>query len=347
MTDIASEVGCSLMTVSRALRGAPRVADSTRQHIIATAIKLGYRPDPEVSRLMGHLRLNRTAQPETIAWITSESTRDGWQDSPAYTELYTGAQAHAHSIGFQLQPYWLKEKNMTAKRLGSILRNRGIRGVIVGPQPQSCTVIPNLGWEHFAAATCGFSLQEPRLHRACSQQYQALSLAWDELRKRGYRRIGFALSVESNLRTEGMWLSSFLARQSTPSPTRFDIIPPLVLEQWDDRRFLAWFHQHRPDALIGWSDAAELLRKNGIPIPQTCAYALINTAGLASPAAGVNHHMDALGAAAVDLVAEQLHHHRYGLPAIPKIVMVECSWSDGPDVPRRLEHKPGRRRTGK
>lgn len=332
MTDIAYATGYSLMTVSRALRGAPRIADSTRKHIVDTAISLGYRPDPEVSRLMAHLRLNRASSPESIAWITSDPTYDGWKNSPAYTELYSGALAHAQQIGFQLHPYWIKEKNMNAPRLGSILRSRGIRGVIIAPQPIACSAIPDLGWEHFAAATCGFSLQQPRLHRACSQQYQAVGLAWDNLSKLGYRRIGFALSVESNRRTEGMWLASFLARQSTTPPPR-STIPPLVLEHWDNKCFLDWFHKYSPDVIIGWDDAADLLRANGIRIPQDCAYAQINIAGMQPPKAGVNHHMDALGAAAVDLVAEQLRHHRYGLPHVPKIVMVECSWSDGADAP--------------
>ena len=49
--DVASQAGVSLATVSRALRGLPNVAPTTRDRVRAVAMQLGYRPDPNASRL--------------------------------------------------------------------------------------------------------------------------------------------------------------------------------------------------------------------------------------------------------------------------------------------------------
>ncbi len=49
--DVAAGAGVSMATVSRALRGLPNVAESTRNNVLAVAKSLNYRPDPHASRL--------------------------------------------------------------------------------------------------------------------------------------------------------------------------------------------------------------------------------------------------------------------------------------------------------
>ncbi len=49
--DVALAAGVSVATVSRALRGLPNVADSTRLRVQEIAIELNYRADPAASRL--------------------------------------------------------------------------------------------------------------------------------------------------------------------------------------------------------------------------------------------------------------------------------------------------------
>lgn len=45
LTNIATELGISHMTVSRALKGDPAVADKTRKRVLSAAMKMGYRPN--------------------------------------------------------------------------------------------------------------------------------------------------------------------------------------------------------------------------------------------------------------------------------------------------------------
>lgn len=49
--DVAAKAGVSVATVSRALRGLPNVAPTTRDKVRAVALQLGYRADPNASRL--------------------------------------------------------------------------------------------------------------------------------------------------------------------------------------------------------------------------------------------------------------------------------------------------------
>ena len=45
--------------------------------------------------------------------------------------------------------------------------------------------------------------------------------------------------------------------------------------------------------------------------------------------AGIDQNNEQVGAAAVDLVVEQLHGNSYGLPEIPKTVLIEGRWITG------------------
>lgn len=334
MSTLARAAGVSVMTVSRALRDNPVLPLRTRQRLQRLAAKLGYRPDPTVGQLMARLRLSRRASPQILAWVTSHPSRDAWRASASHLAMFQGAKTRALAFGYRLEPFWLRAPGMSGPRLGEVLLHRDIRGLLVAPLPALGQL--DLPWAHFATATCGFSLTGPALHRACSHQFHALRLAGDELAARGYQRVGLVLSATADERVDGMWLAGFLAQQRRLSPaSRVPalVLPPSCQGARAQARFLRWFARQRPDALIGTHEIRRWLHEADVAVPRDCAFALINTVG--HPDAGVDHHMDALGAAAADLVIEQLTVHHHGLPTIPKVVMVECRWQDGPSAPTR------------
>ena len=49
--DVADHVGVSTATVSRALRGLPRVSPQTRRRVLEAAVTLGYEASPSASSL--------------------------------------------------------------------------------------------------------------------------------------------------------------------------------------------------------------------------------------------------------------------------------------------------------
>lgn len=313
------------MTVSRALRGQPGISASTRKRIAELAKKMGYRPDPVVSRLMSRLRGSRISGAEPLAYITSFPTHSEWRNNAAYLSLFQGATERANLLGYKLEEFWLGGAGMTGARLSKILRHRGIRGVIVAPLPSPGTFL-GFQWEHFASVCCGYSLTEPPLHRVASNQFQGLKLAYEALAGFGYSRIGFALPAYFDLRVNHLWQGSYSVAQSQlPRKNR---ISPWIPEGWTRKKFLNWFAKIRPDALISSREAHEWLTAAGISIPSDCGFADIN--GMESHLAGVEHHLADVGTAAIDVVAGGLAANEIGVPKVSRTVQVDCSWRNGP-----------------
>jgi len=133
MKDVAELAGVSAMTVSCALRNSPKVLPATRERILEAASSLGYRPDPEISKLMMHLR-----QPTQHSFSHQLAFINSWPDPREHLKgyvgmLFHGARHRAAQLGFDLEPFWLLEPGMTDSRLSSILYSRGIRGVLLAP----------------------------------------------------------------------------------------------------------------------------------------------------------------------------------------------------------------------
>ena len=73
IADVAVGAGVSMATVSRALRGLPNVAPSTRERVHLEAERLSYRPDPHASRLAaGRTHSVGMAVPELGRWYFSQ-----------------------------------------------------------------------------------------------------------------------------------------------------------------------------------------------------------------------------------------------------------------------------------
>lgn len=343
MAMVAKKAGVSRMTVSRALRDDPTISPVTRNRIRKVADQLGYRPDPQISQFMSRVRVSHRVGAEVIAWLSTWPTIDGWRKNSASLAFHAGSRSRAAELGYQLEPFWLGEPGMTGRRMSQILRSRGIRGVLIGPLHE-VGYQPELQWEHFAAATCGgYTLVAPKLHRACCHYLHAVKTAFAALGRLGYERIGVAFGDEVNERLAGEWLAqTFLEQSRLPESRR---VPPLVVSQWADgsERFMEWFRWHRPDAVLSLEQVPRWLQENGVRIPEDCGFAVIDI-----PMAGtayVDEQREAVGAAALDLVIEQLNINRLGPPPTPKIVLVECKWVDGPTAPpkhRRQTKSRGR-----
>jgi DNA-binding LacI/PurR family transcriptional regulator len=70
--DVAREAKVSVATVSRALRGLPNVAESTRARVITVADDLRYQPDPAAARLAaGRTRTVIVVVPHLASWYFS------------------------------------------------------------------------------------------------------------------------------------------------------------------------------------------------------------------------------------------------------------------------------------
>ncbi|WP_420451090.1 LacI family DNA-binding transcriptional regulator [Ilumatobacter sp.] len=88
--DVAVHAGVSVATVSRALRGLPNVADSTRRRVHDAAERLTYRPDPAAARLAA-------GTTGTVSVVVP--ALDGWY----FSNVVAGAEAVAADEGLEFQ----------------------------------------------------------------------------------------------------------------------------------------------------------------------------------------------------------------------------------------------------
>ena len=93
LRQLASTLGLSITTVSRALDGYPDVAAATRQRVIDAARATNYRPHAAARRL----RLGST---ETVTMVIPGTP--GHFDEPLYLELLTALGARFDAAGFDL-----------------------------------------------------------------------------------------------------------------------------------------------------------------------------------------------------------------------------------------------------
>jgi DNA-binding LacI/PurR family transcriptional regulator len=331
MKAIAAEAGCSVMTVSLALRDHPKISESTRTRIRDVANRLGYRPNPMVATLMTHIRSSRPAQYQAnLAFLTSHrifSMR--W----VHNDIYRGVLKRAESLGFLVDIFYLDDYADHPGRLERILRSRNIQGVIISPLWESGS-LEQLGWAEWSPAAVGYSLLAPRITRVSHHQFQGTELILETLRKKGYRRIGMAMDKIVDDKVNHAFTSAVAGFQLRhPEEER---VPVLYWDgNWDPKELRHWLDTYKPQAVIGHDGLIDHLNKIGVDIPGDVAFAHINLPaqiGKWRPS-GLNQNWELVGEAVVDSVVAQIHRNERGIPEVPKTILVDGDWVEGDTTP--------------
>jgi len=327
LNDIARELGVSKMTVSRALRGERHVGTELRGKIAAMAEKLGYRPDPEIAKLMTHMRrVRQTAAPRTLAFIWAEREAEEIARSSWSQQLILGAHRQAQRLGFQLEEFHLAARGMTGRRLSSILEARGIPGFILSPLISRSRGHVSMTWEKFSSVVIGLGYARPQLHRVHHHHFLGMMTALRMLKKQGRKRIGFYCGSTINERMFRAWSASFLAHHPLVKPGGL-----LALRKTPSRAdFLAWVRKEKPEVVI---DGGHVVMEWLKTLPESKRPMLVTLAWHSDfpQVGGIDQQAGVLGAAAVDLLVTQYQQNERGIPEAPKIVMTEGVWRAAQD----------------
>lgn len=329
--------------VSLALRNHPSIPPDTCARVQAIAQKLGYRPDPEIAKLMAYLRQGKLRRRvSSLALLHNHDQAGPWQVNPHLSRIWRGATERAEQMGFRLEEFWLREKGMTPARMRQILMSRGIDGIVVlgGPVWQAMMDFP---FDEFACAAIGYSIRM-NFHRACQHQYQEMFRVLERLDKLGYRRPGLVLSEDTDERTLHHYSTVFQwMQQRWPEERR---VPLLTTVDVNAGIFGSWFDRHRPDVVIGQRPTApeflEWLRRLGAPVPRYCGFVSLDVdLDLPFACSGIRQDYERVAAATVDLVVSQIQRNERGLKTTPKVVLIEGTWVDGVTTEARTP-SPGR-----
>lgn len=355
MQTIADHAGVSKMTVSRALKNHRSIPPATCARIQKIAVQLGYRPNPLVSALMAQLRhANAPKTPPVIAFLTAHPDAVYATGHTYNSQIYAGAAERATRLGYKLERFSLMESGMTWHRMRRLLHARGIPGIILPPLPDPIPAF-DFDWTHFACAVIGYSYKAHDLHRVTNDQFNTIRTAVRRLGELGYQRIGLAIRHEDDHRVENKWTGGFLSFPSLSSGRKLPIFrwhyEPLGdrsaasegFDAWEGRiesppGFASWVKRHRPDAIISLQPLVirEWLTSLDLHVPQDIALVSLNLQPNQSRFSGINQNNALLGAAAVELVVEQIYHNEHGLPPRAKTVTISGDWIDGLTTPSAL-----------
>ncbi len=326
LSDVASHAGVSKMTVSRALRGERHVSAYTREKVLLACEQLGYRPNPDIGKLMAHMRRSRRSEsPPTLGFVWAERTALEIKDSWWSQELVRGARLRAEALGFRLDEFHLAEKGMTAARLSEILDARGIPGFILSPLVSRSRAQVKMNWSRFCSVVIGLGFDRPALHRVHHHHFHGMMTAMQALKKQGFRRIGFFSGSIVIDRMFGAWSAAFLHHHPLPLNQAEAL---LCLRREPTRQdLLEWLERAQPEVVI---DGGQLLPQllKGRPLPHGIASITLSWQPDRTDRPGIDQQADLLGAAALDLLVEQYQHNERGIPANPKIVMTVGQWRE-------------------
>jgi LacI family transcriptional regulator len=355
LADVAKKAGVHVTTVSLALRNHPRLPAETRSRIQKLAERMGYKPDPYLQALVAYRSKTMPRRnPPTLAYVTNWNTRFGWQKTTAHPQFYAGAQAKAEELGFKLEHFWMSEPGLTQARLNRILETRGINGLIVASHMRELDIALRFDWDHFSAVKIDYFPHEPALHNVTNNQCGIVRLAMRRVMALGYRRIGFVMHRGWDHSVDHLWSAGFLCEQANlPAAER---IPMFLfpdadpIEAWmaeskshvvaPTDAFKRWFEEYKPEVIISKASFVQpCFEQRGMRVPKDVAFVDVFLEDLTGACAGVRQNHDAVGALAVEILAGQLHHNKFGVPQIPTTTFVDGTWFDGATCPSKLPAK--------
>jgi LacI family transcriptional regulator len=326
LRDLAKATGFSVAAVSYALRGEGHLKTGSREEILRKAAELGYRPNLFAARLRSQRR-EQAGAGFPIAMLVWRTEGAEYPIEP----IRNSVRATAAERGFQLEETGFAEP----KELRALLRAlfyRGVRGLILSAMAE-LEKWKDVDWGRFSIVTDGRWDAVPRAHNVREDVFASVALLMRELTGRGYRRIGAALcrhqaELLDDVEREGAW-AGWSARMKAE-----EVVPPFLGGHMDMAGFVAWYRAHRPEAVIGFSDAHYFtLKEAGVKVPREVAYVSLQATARPGEIAGVSDANTLIGKASLSLLESLIRHNDAGLPEEPHTLLVRPMFVEGASLP--------------
>jgi DNA-binding LacI/PurR family transcriptional regulator len=317
------------MTASLSLRNSPKISAATRGRVRALADKLGYRPDPEISRLMGRLRHSRkTRGSEVIAMI--DLRRIAESTLHPYDQLVRrGVTLQADALGFGVTVFKLLDYDGSLERLLRVVRSRGIAGLILLPSSQRPAKLdPRVSWAGLSVVAATTSVLAPRFHQVVPNQLHNMMTMIEAVQAKGYRRLCGIIGETLEERTAHQYS---LALTWHGHRERILILPDAATPEHEGL-IQKWLKAHGPDLVLaqdGDSMAALLQREK-----LHRKIAVVSLSNRSDDAMPFQDQMPQLiGESAVRLLTGMMYNHETGVPKHAQVTTVDGLFRD-PTVKR-------------
>lgn len=322
LRDIAKAAGVSVMAVSLALRDNPKISKPTRERIRRLADKLGYHPDPEITRLMRHLRTSRTREGRTSMAIIDLSRTLTDRGDSYINQICQGAAERAKQLGLGVTMIRGAEYKNNFKHILNVIRARGIEGAILLPPLAPLSFESAVEWRDVSVVATTNSILAPRFHSVVPHQFANMMRLIEVMKQRGCRVIVSIFDEIFDDRTA----HHFTAALNWHGQGDHILKLPEELSPAEKLRSIdRWIAEIRPDVIFVQSASAEewvAARKRRLPKVEVIRLGVPKTADLQY----LDERPDQVGSAATDLLAGMMYYHETGIPEHPRTTMIDCEF---------------------
>jgi DNA-binding LacI/PurR family transcriptional regulator len=325
LRDVARAASVCLMTASLSLRHSPKISAATRERVRAIAAQLGYRPDPEISRLMGRLRHSRKTRGGEVIGILDVHRLPETAPHPYMVSIRRGIAARADALGFGVTLLRAIDYNGNLRQLIRVVRHRGITGLIILPVSEGSTSLdPVVNWEGLSVVSATTSVLAPRFHQVVPNQLYNMMTLIERVQLKGFRRLGAIIGETLEQRTAHQYS---LALTWHGHRERILTLPGTTGARENEARVIAWLRAQRPDVVLaqdadvvaGLIGAARLRRE----------VALVSLSGRTDNRVPYQDQLpELIGDTAVRLVTGMMHNHETGVPEHPQITTIDGVFRD-------------------
>ena len=312
------------MTASLSLRNSPKISTPTRERVQALATKLGYRPDPEISRLMGRLRHSRkTRGSEVIAMLDLRRVEEPTLH-PYDVHVRRGVTSRADALGFGVTLLRFSDYGRLEKLL-RVVRNRGITGVILLPSNQPPAMLDaGPSWTGLSVVAATTSVLAPRFHQVVPNQLYNMMTMIERVHAKGYRRLGAIIGETLEERTAHQYS---LALTWHGHRERILILPHAATPAANDVRVKAWLASAQPDVVLAQDGDAMLALLHAEKLARR-----VGVVSLSNRSDDLMPYQDQMpqliGESAVSLLTGMMYNHETGVPEHAQITTVDGLFRD-------------------
>ena len=328
--DVAKQLRLGKSTVQRALAGCGSISLQTRQRVIDAARELGYQRDPFFSILgsRGRQSNHKTLQIAYISRNDLASTSKG----RAGVDMYKLAKLQGEVMGYEVERIELNEVR-AGKRLMDVLYHRGFVGVLLGQirSPDHEAILANT---HLPVVCCG-RIDPLPLHTVQPDIIQMVRLAWRNMLRAGYRRIGAAFGVHDPPVEDDSDRLGTLVECQHDILRKADRVPVLRARMGDSRALLNWLLRYKPEAVLSFNVGQYFqLKEAGVDMSQF-GFASLHTLPGDGQIAGIEEPLSAIPREALNLLDQLIRHRTVGIPEEPLHVGVPGRWIEGSSLPQK------------
>ena len=318
---VSKESGFSLATVSRALRGDPKVREQSRLHIEETARRLGYNPNPLVRQVMSSCRRRNTQVFRgNLALLVKNVSQDSLADRRR-RDVVKAASAAAEIAGFSVDTFDLDHHSTDG--IQRIFDSRNIQGVLVFmPSVGGKKVRLRLNTASRVWVSAGWGLWVPQFDTVRGDYYQVIRLALHHAKRTFSSGIAAIWDFPTDAVAHNVARASFLAHHPGGNQMASKLF--LSLDKLGEKQFANLVKKYSLRCLILESSIAppDWLARH---VPHE-GWIWCRDPGDQPYFGRIDHQNSLMGEWGVNLLTAKIQMGHSGVPAYSQTILVPPRW---------------------